>query len=438
MLRHSTVLALLISSPFATANDNWPHWRGPTVNGVADASATPPLKWNTETNVKWKVPLPGRGSATPIVWGDRLYVVTAIKTDREATPEEMPKPDPRFQTRTKPPTHFYKFDVLCLDRNTGKIIWQKTLNEAVPHEGHHETHSYAAGSPTTDGKRLYVSFGSFGIFALDLDGNVQWKRDFGRLHTRLGWGEAVTPVVHGDSLFLNWDQEGAGDSKLICLDAATGKTNWETKRDEKSSWNTPCVVEHAGRTQVIVNAENRIRSYDAKDGSDIWQAGGMTANPIPSPLCANGIAFVMSGYRGNAAVAISLDAMGDLGKDGPTLWRYGKGTPYVSSPILVGNRLYFTQALTNVMTILDARTGKPILADERLPGLGQIYASPLAAAGRIYFTDRQGTTVVIKAGDELEVLATNKLNDPIDASPVAVGKTLYLRGEKFLYAIEEK
>lgn len=428
----------LILVSLAPANDNWPHWRGPTANGVADATAAPPLKWNADTNIKWKVPLPGRGSATPIVWGDRIYLATAIKTDREATPAEMPKPDPRFQTRTKPPTHFYKFDVLCLDRNTGKILWQKTLNEAVPHEGHHETHSYAAGSPTTDGKRLYVSFGSFGIFALDLDGNVQWKREFGRLNTRLGWGEAVTPVVHGHLLFLNWDQEGEGDSKLICLETLNGKTYWEAGHPEKTTWNTPCVVKHAGRTQVIVNGENRIRSYDAEEGKVIWLVGGMTANPIPSPLASNGVAYVMSGYRGTAAVAISLDSRGELGKDGPTIWRYGKGTPYVPSPILIGNRLYFTQANTNVLTILDAKTGKPILADERLPGLGQLYASPIAATGRIYFTDRQGTTVVIKAGDELEVLATNKLNDPIDASPVAVGKTLYLRGEKFLYAIEEK
>ena len=229
--------ALVLSISFAPAADHWPSWRGPTANGVAPKSADPPTKWDEKTNIKWKVPVDGRGSATPVVWEDRIFILTAIKTDREATPEEMPKVDPKFQTRTQPPTHWYKFDVLCLDRNTGKELWRKTAAEAVPHEGHHPSHSYAAGSPATDGKRLYASFGSFGVFAFDLDGKELWKRDFGRMHTRLGWGEAVTPVVHGDSVVLNWDHEDA--SKLIVLDAATGKTKWEAKRDEKTSWNTP-------------------------------------------------------------------------------------------------------------------------------------------------------------------------------------------------------
>ena len=436
MPRSASAALLLAFVAAAPAADHWPSWRGPTANGVAPASADPPTKWDEKTNIKWKVPLPGRGSATPVVWGDRLFVLTAIETDRVATANELPPADPKFQTRTTPPTNFYKFDVICLDRETGKELWRKTAAEAVPHEGHHKSHSYAAGSPATDGKRLYVSFGSFGVFAYDLDGKQLWKRDFGRMRTRLGWGEAVTPVVHGDSVVLNWDQEV--DSKLIVLDAATGKTQWEAKRDEKTSWNAPLVVEHGNRTQVIVNATTRARAYDLADGKVIWEVGGMTTNAIPSPVAADGVAYLMSGYGGAAALAVPLDSTGDLGTAGKVNWRYGKGTPYVPSPVLYDGRLYFTQANTGILTVLDATSGKVLTTGERLPKLGSLYASPMAAAGRIYVTDRAGTTVVLKAGDKPEVLLVNPLSDPIDASPVVVGKTLYLRGEKNLYAIEEK
>ncbi|OWK40183.1 PQQ-binding-like beta-propeller repeat protein [Fimbriiglobus ruber] len=438
MYRTFTLAAVFgLAAVSTAAGDNWPAWRGPTANGVAPPGANPPVKWDATTNIKWKTELPGRGSATPVVWGDQVFVLTAVKTGREANPEDRPKPDPRFQTKTEPPKDFYRFEVHSFHRDTGRPRWSRVAVEAVPHEGHHETHSYAGGSPTTDGKRVYASFGSFGVYAYDLDGNRLWKRDLGRINSRLGWGEAVTPVVHGESLILNWDQEGAGDSKLIVLDAATGKTRWEASRDEKTSWNTPLVVEHAGRVQVIVNGTTRVRSYDLADGKVIWEVSGMTTNAIPSPLASGGVAYVVSGYRGAAALAVPLDATGDLDKSGSIAWRYAKGTPYVPSPILYDGRLYFTQGNTGTLTVLDAKTGKPLLTDERLPAVTQFYSSPVAVAGRLYFVDRQGTTVVLKAGDQPEVLATNKLGEPIDASPVVAGKTLFLRGHKHLYAIEE-
>lgn len=434
MLR-SLLFLLFSMTALVYSEDSWPTWRGPQANGVAPKTAQPPTKWDEKNNIKWKIPLSGKGSATPIVWGDQIFVVTATKTDRLAKPEELPKIDPTFQTKTTPPNHFYRFEVFCYDRHTGKEIWKQLANEAVPHEGHHETHSYAAGSPTTDGKRLYVSFGSFGIYAYDLSGKLLWKRDLGRIHSRLGWGEAVTPVVQGDSLILNWDQEA--NSKLIVLDASTGKTKWEAQRDEKTSWNTPFVVDHQGQTQVIINGTNRIRSYDLKEGKVLWEVGGMTVNAIPSPLVSEGVAYIMSGYRGAAAVAVPLNSKGEL-KEDQVLWRYSKGTPYVPSPILYEGRLYFTAANTPVLTVLDAKTGKVLLEGERLPKLSSFYSSPMIAGGHLYLADRNGTTAVLTLGDKPEVVSLNKLDDSFDASPVAVGKTLYLRGEKYLYAIEEK
>jgi outer membrane protein assembly factor BamB len=415
--------------------EGWPHWRGPHADGTAPA-ADPPIRWDANTNVKWKAPLPGRGSATPIVWGDQVFVVTATPIDRPVTAADLPPADPKFEVKTDAPKKFYRFEVLSFDRATGSIRWRRTAAEKVPHEGHHPSHSYAAGSPTTDGKSLFVSFGSFGVYCYDLDGNLRWQRDLGRLHTRLGWGEAVTPVVHGDLLLLNWDQEA--DSALIFLDAHTGEIRRRVPREERTSWNTPLVVEHDGRTQVIVNATNRIRSYDLTTGRELWQCGGMTVNAIPSPVADGNTVYVMSGYRGTAAVAVSLDAAGDVTDAAAVRWRHDRGTPYVPSPVLANGRLYFTQDKMNLLTCLDAATGRVLIDRHRLPGTGEFYASPISAAGRLYFVDRDGTTVVVKQADRFEVLATNRLDDPTDASPVAVGRQLFLRGEKFLYCIEEQ
>jgi len=416
--------------------DNWHQWRGPEANGTAP-KADPPIEWDGKTNIKWKATLPGRGSATPIVWGDQVFVLTALQTDRVARAGELPKTDPRFEKKTNAPTNYYQFVVLSFDRATGKPRWKQIAAEQVPHEGHHQTHSYAAGSPTTDGKYLYVSFGSFGTYCYDLDGKLQWSRDLGRLNTRLGWGEAVTPVIHGDSLLLNLDQEEG--SALLCLDAQTGKTKWKAERDEKTSWNTPLVVEHKGKFQVVLNGTTRVRGYDLETGKELWQCGGMTVNAIPSVVAAGDVVYCVSGYKGAAAVAIPLDtASGDLTGGNKLLWRYNLGTPYVPSPLLVGDRLYFTLANNAQLTSLDTKTGKAILDRERLPGQKSFYSSPIAAAGRIYLADQAGTTLVLKQGDKLEVLATNRLNDPIDASPAAAGKQLFLRGEKYLYCIEAK
>jgi outer membrane protein assembly factor BamB len=431
-----TVAAVLSTAPARAGEpapgwlDNWPHWRGPAFNGTAPR-ADPPVEWGEQKNLKWKVPLQGRGSSTPIVWGDQVFVLTAVDSGRAAAVAELPKADPRFKKMTKPPDHFYHFLVMSFDRHTGKLRWQQTAAEQVPHEGHHETHSYAGGSPATDGQRLYVSFGSFGTFCYDLNGKLLWHRDLGRLNTRLGWGEAVTPVVHGDSVLLNWDQEA--DSALICLDARTGETRWKVDRDEHTSWNTPLVVEHGGRTQIVVNGTKRVRGYDFASGKELWACGGMTVNAIPSAVADRDAVYVMSGYKGSLACAIGHDAAGEITDSAKVLWKYGKGTPYVPSPLLAGDRLWFTQANDALLTTLDTKTGKPILDRVRLPGLRSLYASPVAASGRVYLVGRDGTTLVLRQGDKLEILATNRLDDEIDASPAFVGKELFLRGEKFLY-----
>jgi outer membrane protein assembly factor BamB len=415
--------------------NNWHQWRGPLATGEA-RRGTPPLKWDQKTNIKWKTPIPGHGTSTPIIWGDQIFLLTAIDTGRVAKAEDLPKVDSRLKKKTDAPKTYYKFVVLSIDRKTGRILWQRIATEQVPHEGHHPTHSYAAYSPTTDGKFLYVSFGSRGIYCYDLKGELQFSRQLGRMNTRLGWGEGTSPVVHGDSLILNWDQETG--SFITVLSAKTGEPKWKKDRDEPTSWATPLVVEHKGKTQVVVNGTNRVRSYDLANGRVIWGCGGQTINAIPSPVSKDGVVYCMSGYRGSAAFALPLDATGDITGSDTILWHVKRGTPYVPSPLLIGDRLYFTQGNKAILTSLDIKTGKPVIDRQRLSGLGTLYASPVAAGERIYIADRDGTTLVLKQGDKLEILAINKLDDPIDASPAVVGKQLFLRGRKYLYCIEEK
>jgi outer membrane protein assembly factor BamB len=429
----SLCLALLPAGP-AGALDNWHHWRGPLATGAAP-KANPPLQWDAKRNIKWKAPLPGRGASTPIVWGDLVFVLTAVDTGRKAEAKDLPRPDARYEKRTRPPDTYHQFVVLAFDRHTGKLRWRQVAAERVPHEGHHDTHSYAAGSPTTDGRYLYVSFGSFGVSCYDLAGKLQWQRDLGRMETRLGWGEASTPVVHGNTLLLNWDNEA--NSSLIALEARTGKTLWQVGRRELTSWATPLVVEHKGRAQVVMPGTNKVRSYDLATGKLVWERAGLTVNCIPSPVAYDGMAVCLSGYRGSACTAIRLDATGDVTGTDREVWTYDKGTPYVPSPLLVGHRLYFTAVNDPILTCLDVRTGKVLLDRKRLPRLDSLYASPVAAAGRIYFVGRDGTTVVIEQGEAVKVLAVNRLNDPIDASPALAGKQLFLRSARFLYCIED-
>jgi outer membrane protein assembly factor BamB len=414
-------------------DDNWHQWRGPLANGVAP-HGDPPVAWSSQTNIRWRAEIPGGGTATPIVWADQVFVLTAVRTDRTLDPAPEFPPPPPGSPQTVPPIHYYRFLVICLDRATGRVRWQQVAAEVVPHEGHHRDHGYASASPSTDGRNLYVSFGSRGIYCYDLQGHLRWSRDLGKMHTRYGYGEGTSPVLHGGRLVVNWDQED--ESFLFTLDAQTGETVWQVPRDEVTSWATPLVVDHQGVTQVITNATQRVRGYDLADGKLLWQCGGQTVNVIPSPVALDGVVFCMSGYRGSTACALPLSARGDLTGSDRILWRYDRDTPYVPSPLLYGKRIYFTKSNNAVLSCLDAGTGEPLLKAERLPNLSNIYASPVGAADRIYLVGRDGTALVIKNQPRLEVLATNRLDEPIDASPAVVGRQLFLRGKSRLYCIE--
>ena len=412
----------------------WPQWRGPLGNGMAAASAAPPIRWSATENLQWQAPLAGTGASTPIVWREKLFVLSARATGK--TPQRPPgsSPPPKdSRQRTTPPDELYDYLVTCLDRRTGKQIWQRIAITAAPHEGHHRTHTYAGGSPVTDGQRLIAPFGSHGIFAYSLDGELLWHRDLGQMRTRRGWGEAITPALSNGRVVVSWDHED--DSYLYALDVKTGATLWRKDRPgEVTSWNTPLCVDTPTGPLVVVNGTGAARAYDLETGNVRWWRRGQTVNAIPTPLpLGNGHVFCSSGYRGQAGHCIRLLAEGDADNATDTIWQYNRDTPYVPSPSLGEGLIYFTKVNDPILTVLKL-DGSVHRRPQRLSGLGSLYASPLWAAGRLYLADREGTTLVLDA-KTLEVLATNRLPQGVDASPVAVGRQLLLRSIDRVYCI---
>jgi outer membrane protein assembly factor BamB len=282
----------------------------------------------------------------------------------------------------------------------------------------------------TDGKHVWAFFGSRGLHCFDMQGNLLWSKDFGQMKIVMSFGEGASPVLCGDKIVVNWDHEG--DCFTAAVDATTGKEIWRMPHEERSSWATPLVVEVNGKKQVITAATNKIRALDPETGKLIWQCGGLTRNVIPTPVCADGIFYATSGYTGNALLAIRLGREGDLTNTDAIAWKYGKNTPYVPSPLLYNGRLYIFATNNATLTCLDAKTGKVLIDAQKIDGLEGVYSSPVGANGRIYIVGRNGAAAVIKSSDTFELLATNRLDDHIDASPAVVGSELFFRGHKYI------
>ena len=417
----------------AASDEGWPQWRGPRATGEAPA-ADPPVEWSETRNIRWKIEIPGNGSATPIVWGDHVFVSTAVPAGAAAARDGLFTRLTRRFVGTESPSQILRYTVLAVDRGTGTVAWERVVQEAAPHEGRHQTGSWAAPSAVTDGEVLCAFFGSAGLYCLDMDGQPLWDYDFGDMEIRMGFGEGASPTLHDDTIIVNWDHQG--QSFIAALDKRTGRERWRTEREEMTSWATPLVVEDGGRKQVITNATERVRSYDFETGELLWEGEGTTLNAIPSPVAAEGMVYLMSGFRGNRLEAVRFgEAAGDITGTGAVAWSLDRDTPYVPSPLLHDGILYFTKGNNGIISAYDARSGRLLYGPERLSGVRSLYASPVAAGGRIYIPSRDGTTVVLAAGPAFELLAINMLDDGFDASPAAVDGELYLRGRQYLYCI---
>lgn len=430
---------LLLCRPIHAADTvhdlNWPQWRGPLANGIA-SHGNPPVEWSETRNVQWKVALPGRGTSTPIVWENQVFILTAIPTGKKVAVKAGAVPPGPNAHMVDAPGEVQRFAVMSLDRATGKVLWQQTAREKVPHEGFHRDHGYASGSPVTDGKYLVAYFGSNGLFCYDLTGRLLWQKDLGLQRTRYGYGEATSPAMHGNTIVILWDHEG--EDFIVALDVRDGKELWRQKRDEPTGWSTPLVIEHEGRWQVVVNGMNKVRGYDFSTGELIWQCAGTTLNAIPSPVAGQGMVFVMSGFHGNALYAIRPGGRGDITGTPSVAWSRKKHTPYVPSPLLYGDLLYVPSWNNAVLSIFEAVTGKPLVEAQRIEGIQGVYASPVGASDRVYLVGRDGNAAVFRKGGSLEVLARNRLDDGFEASPAIAGKQMFLRGRQSLYCLSEK
>ena len=436
--RH-VVLSLLIPvlvagvSPRAQPQNNWPQWRGPAGTGVAVGA--PPATWSDTSNVAWKVEIPGRGYSTPVIWGDRIFLTTAIPTGKGSQASSSGGRGPGGGAGAG---QEHEFVVMALDRATGRTLWRRTATVATPHEGYHQIYgSFASNAPATDGKRVYASFGSRGVYAFDLDGTPVWQKDFGiRMKKRLQFGEGAATVLHGDRLFLVYDHQEEG--LLVAVEAATGKELWRVARNEGSSWSSPAVVEFQGKRQVVVTATPKAMAYDYDTGKLVWEVSGLGLNPIPLPVQQGDLVYVMSGYRDPKLMAVRLGRTGDLTGTDAVVWEATRGLSYTPSPVLHDGKLYVLTDSGQV-SCLDAATGTPFYQQRRLPMPYNFKASPLAAGGRLYLASEEGDVILLKLGGTFEVIGTNTLTDQsFIASPVVAGDDLYLRSRTHLFSIRTK
>jgi len=429
---------LLMSTGLLFAQ-NWPGWRGDG-RGVSSEKNLP-LKWSEEENVKWKTGIPGAGHSSPIVWGNRVFITTAVAEDPNV--ESFRGGVFIGGDRAKPDKSEYTYLVICLDTDQGNIQWSKAVIQQDPRTRRHTKNTYASATPTTDGKYVFASFGSAGLYCVDFEGNVIWQRDIGLLRVRQGWGTAASPVLFQNTVIVNCDSDD--DSYIAAFEKTTGEPVWRTERDEGASWGTPFLFEAEEHTSVVTNASKRMRGYDAGTGKLLWECARGSMISVPSPVATENLVFLSSGHsmsflQPQPIIAVRSEALGDITPGrGESLsqgvaWSHPRGGPYVPSPIAVEDYLYVPLD-RGTLTCYEAQTGKIVYEKQKLGTRNTITASPVAGDGKIYIQTEDGECYIVTQGAEFEILAVNKLDEVFCASPAVSGGKLFLRGRKHLYCI---
>jgi len=413
---------------------DWAQWRGPLGTGEAPNS-TPPLEWSETRNIHWKSKLPGRGSGTPIVCNNYIFVLCAVDVGRKVAPELSPEEKAnRKDFQRKTPISKQRLGILALNRSDGSIAWKSIATVADPHEAIHEDGTWASSSVATDGTYVVAYFGSYGLFAYDFSGKQLWSKSLSPLRRR-AFGEGSSPALYRGRIVIQRDHDG--DSELLAFDAKSGRELWRTHREERVTWASPVVVDVDGKAQVLTNGSQAIRAYDFASGKLIWECAGMTPNAIPTPVSKNGVAYFASGFNGSSLLAVRLTGSeGDLSVGDALLWKIRRHTPYVPTPLLMEDRLYFTSSNDGIISAANLQTGKLTTKAQRLEAIDGIYASPVGASKHIYLLGHMGNTVVLSTEDPSKPLFVNHLDDaPFAASPAIAGDELFIRGEHYLYCI---
>jgi outer membrane protein assembly factor BamB len=441
------VLIVCLLAAFATGSaatvapasgSNWPQWRGPESQGVS-SDKNLPTEWSETKNIQWKSAIPGRGHSSPIVWENRIFLTTAI--EGETIPgakavthynggQEFKHPDAIGADRKQ------TLKVLCLDRDSGKILWERVAFEGKVFDDRHKKGSFASSTPVTDGRHVYAYFGPEGLYCYDFNGKEVWKKAIGGIAT-LGLGTATSPVLYENLVILQCDEDEGKNSFIIALDKITGKDVWRVPRKVQVSWSTPVLVKSGNRAELVTCGTESIIAYDPATGKEIWRCKGVESNAIPSPVVGHGMVVVSAGFPAKRAFAIKLGGSGDLTGTPNIAWKYEKGTAYVPSPILYGDYIYLVTD-RGILTCLDAKTGQVKYEGGRVPVPATFTASPVAYDGKVLLTSEDGETFVIKAGPVHEVVRTNSVGEPVYASPAIASGKLFVRGEKHLFCIANK
>jgi PQQ-like domain len=431
------LLIPLLLTAVAFSSDQWPQFRGPESNGVADDPQVPDT-WSATRNVVWKTEIPGNGWSSPVVWGDRIFVTSVIST----VAPEAPKKGLYFGgNREAIPTDEHRWMVYAVDFKTGKIAWEREVHRGSPASSHHLKNTYASETPVTDGERVYAYFGNLGLFVFDMDGKALWSQPWGPFRTRYGWGTAASPVLYKDRIYVVNDNDDR--SFLAALDKRTGNQIWRVERDEASNWATPYIWESERRTEIITSGTRKVRAYDL-DGKLLWELGGMSSIVIPTPFAQHGLLFLASGYVGDQVrpvFAVRAGARGDISlRENETsneyiAWSQRQGGPYNPSPLVYGD-YYYTLLDRGIFTCNDARTGREVYGKQRIdPAASAFTASPWASNGKIFALSEDGDTFVIQAGPEFKVLGKNSLDEMCMATPAVVRGSLIIRTATKLYRI---
>jgi outer membrane protein assembly factor BamB len=414
---------------------NWPQWRGPARNGVSHETDLP-LEWSVSSNlnIKWKTPIEGRGHSSPVVWGDRIFLTTDIEGDvvpGAAAPRHVRGGETYVHPASQSADRRHTLKVIALDAASGEVAWSRTAHDGTVFDNRHRVNTYASPTAVTDGERVYVYFGSQGVFAYTFEGALAWKVDLGKILT-WGHGHGMSPLLYRSSVILQVDQDEGENSFLVALDGATGKELWRTARRARINYSSPILVEANGRSHVVTTSYDAVVAYDPDTGAELWRSDGFLGNAVPTPVANGEIVFAVSGYPDKLTRAVRVprgeEATAEL------LWEYRKGTGYVPSPLLYEGLLYLVSD-KGVLTCLEPETGRIVYEGGRLPIPTFVKASPIAWGGHILLAGEDGDFFVLRAGPKHEILAHNDIGESVIASPAIAGGRIYIRGERHLFAV---
>lgn len=429
----------LLCVTLQAATGQWPQWRGPGGLGVAGA-ANLPSRWSPDTNIAWRTEVAGRGHSSPVVWGNRIFLTTSIRGEqvpgRKAPVHLGFDRKPGYVHPDSVDVDYrHTLKVLAINAVTGEKVWERTAYEGVMFDDRHRKNTFASSTVATDGKLIYAFFESLGLYCYDVDGTLKWHAQLGPI-IKAGLGPGTSPVLYENLVILQCDQEMGDGSFLVALDRLTGKEVWRASRTNRRSWATPIVVRTSTRAELVASGAESVIAYDPATGRELWRANGVQSHPIPSPVAGHGLVFVTAGSQAKRALAIRLGGTGDLTGSSSVVWQYAKGTAYVPSPILHGRYLYLMTD-KGIMTCLDALTGEVQYEGGRVPVPATFTASLVAVGERLLLTSEDGDTFVVKAGPQHEVIATNSVGEPVYASLAIAGDTIFIRGERHLWAVRE-